>query len=350
MEPQIEYATAADGVRIATLALGTQGSTPLLIAATPPWSHVLLEYRIPPVRAWLDAIGQTASIVRYDCRGTGFSDRDALDFSIEAQVRDMEAVADHYELASFALWGAIGGSPASIVYAARHPERVSQLFLWCGYARGASLFGRPEASALGELLRQDWEMYTDTYAQAAFGWPDSETAAQYAALTRASITQEGMVAFLRAMSGVDVTAEARRVCSPTLMMTRRGSKFSGLDDARELASVISPARLLVLDGSSPAPFLGDTAPVLAAIHDFAAVNAPPRRPKSAVAPLTGREQQVLRLLANGRTGKEIASGLGISLATVQRHIANIYAKIGARGRVAAVAYAFEHGMVRHTGD
>ena len=350
MEPQIEYATAADGVRIATLALGNEGGAPLLIAATPPWSHVLLEYRIPAVRAWTDAVGETARVVRYDCRGTGFSDRDALDFSIDAQVRDMEAVADHYELATFALWGSIGGSPASIAYAARHPERVSQLFLWYGYARGASPFGRPEAGALGELLRQDWEMYTDTYAQAAFGWPDSATAAQYAALTRAAITQEGMVAFVRAMSRVDVTSEARRVSAPTLVMTRRDSKFSGLEDARELASMISQARLLVLDGVSAAPFLGDTAPVFAAIRDFADVGAMPRRPKGPLAPLTVREQQVLRLLASGRTGKEIATGLEISLATVQRHIANIYSKIGARGRVAAVAYAYEHGMVERAAE
>jgi DNA-binding CsgD family transcriptional regulator len=61
--------------------------------------------------------------------------------------------------------------------------------------------------------------------------------------------------------------------------------------------------------------------------------------------LTEREHQVLRLLANGRTGKEIAGELAISVPTAQRHIANIYAKIGARGRVEAAAYAFEHGML-----
>ena len=346
MEPQSEYATAADGVRIATLAYGDESGWPLLIAATPPWSHVQLEYRIPPVRAWSDGMGEMARVVRYDCRGTGLSDRDPLDFSMEAQVRDVEAVADHYQMPSFVLWGSIGGSPASIVYAARHPERVSHLLLWAGYARGALLVRRPEANALGELLRENWEMYTDTYAQAAFGWPASDTGAQYAALTRAGITQEGMVAFVRTMAGVDVTAEARRVQSPTLVMTRRGSKFSGVDDARELASLIPQARLLVLEGSAAAPFLGDTAAVFAAVNEFIAMNATPRRPKRAAVPLTEREMQVLRLLANGQTGKEIASELGISVSTAQRHIANIYAKIGARGRVDAAAYAFEQGIVR----
>ena len=346
MEPQIEYATTPDGVRIATLAYGSEGGWSLLIAATPPWSHVQLEYRIPPVRAWSDAMGEMARVVRYDCRGTGLSDRDALDFSIDAQVRDMEAVADHYQMPSFGLWGSIGGSPASIVYAARHPDRVSHLLLWAGYARGAQLFRRPEANALGELLRENWEMYTDTYAQAAFGWPDSDTGAQYASLTRAAITQEGMAAFARTMADVDVTAEARGVLSPTLVMTRRGSKFSGVEDARELASLVPNARLLVFEGSAAAPFLGDTAPVFAAVNDFVAMDALPRRAKRAAAQLTERETHVLRLLANGRKGKEIAAELGISVATVQRHIANIYAKIGARGRVEAAAYAFEQGIVR----
>jgi DNA-binding CsgD family transcriptional regulator/pimeloyl-ACP methyl ester carboxylesterase len=346
MEPQIEYATAADGVRIATLALGEPSGTPLLMAATPPWSHVLQEYRIPPVRAWLDAIGQTASIVRYDCRGTGLSDREPEDFSVEAQVRDMEAVADHYDMKSFALWAAIGGSPASITYAARHPDRVSHLFLWGGYARGAMLFRSAESSGLAALLERNWEMYTDTYAQAAFGWPDSETGAQYAALTRAAISHKAMMAFVRTMAEVDVTAEAREVRSPTLVMTRRDAKWSGVDEARELSSLIPRSRLLVLEGSSPAPFLGDTAPIIAAVNEFIAMESTPRRVKRPVVPLTQREAHVLRLLANGQTGKEIAAELGISVSTAQRHIANIYAKIGARGRVEAAAYAFEQGMVR----
>ena len=341
MGPQIEYAMTSDGVRIATLALGA--GKPLLIAATPPWSHVLLESGIPPVMTWLEAVGQHARIVRYDCRGTGLSDRHPLDFSIEAQVRDMEAVADHYGLAPFAIWGAIGGSPAAIAYAARHPDRVSHLFLWGAYARGAELF-RWNASAWGALLREDWEMYTDAYAQAAFGWPDSDTAARYADLTRAAITQEGMLAFVREMSAADVTSSARDIQTPTLVLTRRDAKHAGVAEARELAAMIPAARLLILDGSSAAPFLDDAVSVVAAICEFMASDGPPRRRKMAAVTLTERETQVLGLLACGRTGKEMAAELGISVATTQRHIANIYAKIGARGRVEAAAYAFDRGI------
>ncbi len=62
--------------------------------------------------------------------------------------------------------------------------------------------------------------------------------------------------------------------------------------------------------------------------------------------LTGREAEVLGLLAAGRTNKEIASRLYLSLTTVQRHIANIYAKIGAHGRAEATGWAIRHGLAR----
>jgi DNA-binding CsgD family transcriptional regulator len=60
--------------------------------------------------------------------------------------------------------------------------------------------------------------------------------------------------------------------------------------------------------------------------------------------LTAREVEVLRLVAAGHSSKEIAAALGAAVPTINRHIANIYAKIGARGRADAIAYAFRHGL------
>ena len=61
--------------------------------------------------------------------------------------------------------------------------------------------------------------------------------------------------------------------------------------------------------------------------------------------LTGREVQVLRLVAGGRTNNEVAAELVLSIRTVERHIGNIYAKIGARGRADATVYALSQGLV-----
>jgi pimeloyl-ACP methyl ester carboxylesterase/DNA-binding CsgD family transcriptional regulator len=344
MEPQIEYATASDGRRIACFAIGS--GKPFVTSATPPWSHVQQEMSIPTVGAWLREIALEARVIRYDCRGTGLSDRDGAEFTVDEQVRDMEAVVDHYGLESFALWGTIGGSPASIVYAARHPERVSHLLLWGAYVRGATLLDRVAgAEALGDVMRDNWQVFTDMFAQIAFGWPDADTAAGYAQLMRDGIAQEAAMRAWRQTAAMDVTEDARAVRVPALVMVRRGATISGVEDARELTGLIPSARLLILDGSSHAPFLENPDLVTAAIREFIASEHAVPAPRPALAPLTDREREVLRLLASGQTGKQIAAELAISLPTAQRHIANIYGKIGARGRVEAAAYAFEHGML-----
>jgi DNA-binding NarL/FixJ family response regulator len=61
--------------------------------------------------------------------------------------------------------------------------------------------------------------------------------------------------------------------------------------------------------------------------------------------LTAREVEVLRLIAAGHSNPEIAEALVLSIHTVERHTVNLYAKIGARGRADAIAFAHRHGLV-----
>ena len=61
--------------------------------------------------------------------------------------------------------------------------------------------------------------------------------------------------------------------------------------------------------------------------------------------LTGREAQVLRLVAAGKTNRMIAADLFLSEKTVARHVSNIFAKLGLKSRSAATAYAYDHGLV-----
>jgi DNA-binding NarL/FixJ family response regulator len=60
--------------------------------------------------------------------------------------------------------------------------------------------------------------------------------------------------------------------------------------------------------------------------------------------LTARETEILGLLARGRTNREIAGELFLSVHTVERHVANVYAKIRVRNRADAAAYAVRHGL------
>jgi DNA-binding CsgD family transcriptional regulator len=60
--------------------------------------------------------------------------------------------------------------------------------------------------------------------------------------------------------------------------------------------------------------------------------------------LSPREREVLGLVAAGESNSQIARRLGLSTHTVERHVANLYRKIGARGRADATAYALRNGL------
>ena len=207
----------------------------------------------------------------FDSRGTGLSERTVAGFSLDALVLDLEAVVDRLGLAKFALGGAINSGPVAVAYAARHPQRVSHLFLWCSWARGAEALRR---SALFEMLETDWELYTETAAHLALGWSQGEQAHRFAAFMRESIKQDSAVAFHRALAQVDISPLLPQVTSPTLVLHRREVRWPELEFSTDLASRISNAQLVLLEGESLAPYLGDMEAMIQAMDDFVAENQP----------------------------------------------------------------------------
>jgi class 3 adenylate cyclase len=267
MEPRIQYAQTKDGVSIAFWTLGE--GMPLVLIATLPHSHIELECQMPELRRWYEWLAQKSKLVRYDLRGTGLSDRDVADYSLEAHVLDLEAVVDRLGLERFALFAPLHAGPAAIACAARHPERVSHLLLWCSYARASDYLRlSPQVQATRALLDRDWEVYTETVAHVSFGWSEGEKARRFAAFIRECVTQEVAQAAYSASTEFDVTAVLPKVKSPTLVFHRRQVAFPNVGLARDLASGIPGARLLVLEGESMAWYLGDTEAVARAIDDF----------------------------------------------------------------------------------
>ena len=137
---QIRLLTASDGVRIACARSGTG---PNLVRAAHWLSHVEFDWESPVWRDFLAELAADLTLVRYDARGTGLSDRDVADLSFDAMVGDLEAVVDELDLERFVLLGMSQGAAISIAYAVRHPERVSGMVLCGGYARGHAHRGRP---------------------------------------------------------------------------------------------------------------------------------------------------------------------------------------------------------------
>jgi DNA-binding CsgD family transcriptional regulator/pimeloyl-ACP methyl ester carboxylesterase len=343
--PAIHYARTTDGVSIACQVLGAGPS--LVVPPVTPWSHVQRQWQIPALRDWFTLLSERVSSVHYDGRGTGLSDRAAIDFSLDAQVRDLIAVVDHRQLERFALLGAGSGSPAALAYAATFPGRVTHLVLWCGAARMET---SPALRALDALAAHDWRAYTEVVARAGYDWTDEETARAHAAYLRACVDQDVYVRHLPVLRALDATWALTRITAPTLVMMRPDLAQMGLAGARHLVARIAGAQLRVFAGAGFMPGSGDSSDrdaVLAALTAFLAVPQSTRGPDTGpvATALTARELEVLQQLARGQTAGDIARQLGISRATVQRHIANIYAKIGVGGRVEAVTYAYTHGLI-----
>src|ERR671933_545079 len=127
-DPQIRYATAADGTSIAYWTVGK--GAPLVYLVGGPWTHVELG-RNPECRSWYGRLSAEYMLVRYDVRGTGLSERDVQDHSLEARMLDLEAVVDALSLNSFALFAALDAGPVAVAHAPQRPQQVSRLILWC---------------------------------------------------------------------------------------------------------------------------------------------------------------------------------------------------------------------------
>ncbi len=270
MEPRIQYAKTSDGVSIACCSLG-EGSALVQILALTGSSHFQIEWQIPEARGWYERMSRNHRLILYDLRGNGSSQRDVTDYSLDATVRDVEAVVDRLALDRFALYGLYLGAATAIVYASRHPERVSRLITWQGLARieDAGVQSGPAWASLATLARDDWKVYTEVWAHQGLGW-EGKTARAYAELLRQAITPMAYARQGAAIGTFDATPFLPQVKAPTLVM-RTDDWPPDRDYAaasRILASGIPDSRVLVLKGLEKGIAMGHFETVADAIDEF----------------------------------------------------------------------------------
>ena len=200
-EPRIRYCRTHDGISIAFWSIG-QGD-PIIDVGHPP-THCEMEWRIAPMRAWYERYAARHQFVRFDSRGNGLSTREIDTYSLETMVWDLEAVADALGLDRFTLIGGMNSGVAAIAYAARHPDRVSRLLLWCAYGRGREFFDDPGTRVMRDMVDRDWHMFTETASRSRFGWGADAHSREYALLWRAAITPRAMSMLMDGLHGVDV--------------------------------------------------------------------------------------------------------------------------------------------------
>ncbi|HEX2198986.1 MAG TPA: alpha/beta fold hydrolase [Burkholderiales bacterium] len=345
---QVRFCKSFDGAEIAYAVAGDGPPVMML----PSWlTHLDYQWRSVAWRPWLEALSKRYTLIRYDPRGCGLSDRDVRDLSFDCWVRDLDAVADAVGLDRFSIVGICQGGAVAIEFVGRHPDRVSHLVLHGAYARGknrrTTIAQEPEkAKVMLEMMQLGWGQEDHSFMRAfatQFQPQGSmEHLRSWCELQRAATSAANAVHLTRVMFDVDVQASAAKVACPTLVIHPERDAAVPVEEGRLLARIIPGARFLQLD--SPNHFLLADEPawstVLEALQDFLPAAS---MEDGSFAELTGRERELLHFLARGLDNHQIAAHLGVSEKTVRNHVSSIFAKLGVESRAQAVVVARDAG-------
>jgi len=247
-QQEVHFCTASDGVRIA-YALAGQG-LPVVKAAN--WlNHLEYDWQSPIWSRLLHELATRHRLVRYDERGNGLSDWDVDDISFEAFVRDLESVIEAAGLDRFALLGISQGCAVSIVYAIRHPERVSRLVLYGGFARGRTKRDAEHARTLFSIVEQGWGKENPAFRQffTSLFFPEGtpEQMQWFNDLQRITTSPENALRIMRATGDVDISDLLPQVRVPTLVLHCRNDAAVVFDEGRRLAAGIPGAKFVALE-------------------------------------------------------------------------------------------------------
>jgi len=240
---EIRFCTTTDRTRIAYASVG---EGPPLAKASNWLTHLEHEWESPVWGHWIREISRRHRLVRWDARGCGLSDWNAVDLSLEVSIRDMETVVDALGLERFALLGISQGGAAAIAFAARHPERVSHLVLCGAYARGWRHRGNAEdieaRNALLGLTRLGWGQNNPAFRQlfTTRFIPDAGPAEMdwFNDLQRVSTSPEMAGRLMDAFSRADVRPLLAEVKAPAIVFHAQGDVVVPFDEGRLLAAGI----------------------------------------------------------------------------------------------------------------
>jgi pimeloyl-ACP methyl ester carboxylesterase/DNA-binding winged helix-turn-helix (wHTH) protein len=253
LEQQIRFCTAPDGVR---LAYATSGTGPPLVKPANWMTHVEYDWESPVWRHWLHELSSEHTLVRYDERGNGLSDREVEDLSFEAWVRDLETVVDTLGLERFPLLGISQGCAVAITYAVRHPERVTGLVLYGGFVQGVIKRSRTPAQL---------EQTTMVMRGIPLGWGHDNPAFRmffaarflpegtpeqmrwFSDLQHVATTPEIGSRLLSTAGMIDISEIVSQVRAPTLVLHAAGDAVASFSQGRMLAAMIPGARFVPLE-------------------------------------------------------------------------------------------------------
>jgi pimeloyl-ACP methyl ester carboxylesterase len=329
-DPTFGFAHAPDG---RSIAYGWAGSgSPLVMV--PGWlSHVTNLWSHPDAASAQRRLSERHRFVWYDRCGCGLSDCGKPTTTLDDDVEELVAVLDALGIDRADLIGYSMGGPTSVTFAARHPERVRHLVLYATLARGSDLANEEFREALVALVRSGWSTAAQLLASTLLPGASTTDVTWFARFQRRAATADNAARLLQFLYDMDVRHLLNEIRVPTTVIGASEGRVMRMSHARELAAGIPGARLVAVGGNTHDPFIRDVTDVVDAIL-------------AATVHLTGRESDVLNALAAGSSNKEIATRLGVSVATVERHLTNLYRKLDANGRADAAVRGVRLGLVK----
>jgi len=346
----IRLCTSEDDVH---LAYAVTGSGPALVKAANYLTH--LEHDWPVWSHWLESFSSYRKLLRYDERGSGLSDRNVNEFSIDAWVKDLHAVTMAAGLERFAVLGISQGASVAVAYAVKYPERVSRLVLYGGYARGRlqrelTPDQRLEAETMVNAIRLGWGKENPAFRQlfSSLLMPEASRQQQHQLneLARVSATPQTAAAMENAFYKINVESLAQLVSTPTLILHARNDMCIPFEEGRHLAALIPGAEFVPLESNNHILLADEPAWLVASdrIRKFLELETDPGHEWAAWKTLTNRERDILDRIAQGMSNGQIAELLNISEKTVRNHITHVFDKLDVQRRAEAIVMARNFGL------
>jgi pimeloyl-ACP methyl ester carboxylesterase/DNA-binding CsgD family transcriptional regulator len=336
-----------DGVSIAYQLVGDEPLDLLVIPGA--LSHLALEWDEPRWRRWCDRMCSFVRLIRFDKRGTGLSDRPPGPYTQEERMEDARAVMDAVGVERAHVLATSEGGPLALLLAVTYPDRVQSLVLFgsqaCFHRAPDYPWGRDEGAQREwvDRIHSNWGRRAFAELWAPMG--DETFAEWWAGYQRAGASPAAAAILFETSFKADARPLLGSIKAPTLVLNRIGDRAVEVEAGRHMAQRIPGARFVELAGDDHVMWVGDVEAPCAEIEIFL-TGYKSRRRNFWPSGLTDREVEILRLLAGGRTKKQISEELFISPRTTHAHVANIYRKIGAQTRASAAVYAIEHGLAR----
>jgi len=250
IQQQVKFTKTVDGIRIA---YATTGHGPPIVHVVTIFTNLEngLNSGVYDERGLIEMSSRQNLFVRYDGRGMGLSDRDVHDFSLDARVKDLEAVVDAAGLKKFALLGSSSGGLTAIAYTFKHPERVTRLVLAGAFAAYENQEGIHQFI---DFVATFWDgpipLGSDALARLFLPSDvDADSRLLMGEMFRRSLDGRRVRELMHANVLLDVSREASQISVPTLVIQGRDDVTVTVNQAQELAALIPDVTLALFDGA-----------------------------------------------------------------------------------------------------